>query len=86
MVLETRRNTNIHFTEDETDCSPDMPEVTKLECGPARSIMTPFQLFYLVAPEAHPTFLSRTDPVVPNTVLRLTHENGSFRGTLLNFY
>ena len=52
MVLKTRRNTNIHFTEDEIDCLPDMLEVMKLECRPARSIMMSFQLFYLVVPKA----------------------------------
>lgn len=52
MVLKTRRNTNIHFTEHEIDCLPDMLEVMKLECRPARSIMKSFQLFYLVVPNA----------------------------------
>lgn len=52
MVLKTRRNTNIHITEDEIDCLPDMLEVMKLECRPARSIMKSFQLFYLVVPKA----------------------------------
>lgn len=52
MVLKTRRNTNIHFKEDEIDCLPDMLEVMKLECRLARSIMMSFQLFYLVVPKA----------------------------------
>lgn len=60
-----------------------MLEVMKLECSSAGSIMMSFHILFLLVPKAQSVEHTQ---LFPNTMLSLTHENGPFRGRVLNFY